>query len=44
MTHTYFFQFFRPGRLEDIRILQNAAFSVPCRGDRVKDPSEFFQA
>ena len=26
MTQTYFFQFFRLGRLEDIRILQNAAF------------------
>ena len=26
MTHTYFFQFFRSIRSEDIRILENAAF------------------
>ena len=26
MTHTYFFQFFRSSRYEDICILQNAAF------------------
>ena len=33
MTHTYFLQFFRSSRSEDIRILENAAFSVLCRGD-----------